>query len=141
MLDDRAMQAETIVEAIATHEALRPTVWTGHLVLHGTDAERSAAFYEQLGMRTVVVMPPFAIMELRGGTHLVIRTSLDHAPAAAPFDLMVEDLPAARAAWRGAGIAVSEVRRDELDIHDVFTVTDPDGNTIVVNDSHVVGPA
>jgi hypothetical protein len=34
---------------------------------------------------------------------------------------------------------VSDIGKDTLGIHRVFTLTDPDGNSIVVNDSHVVG--
>jgi len=138
---DQQVQESEIEAAIAAHEALRPTVWTGHLILYGTDAERSASFYETVGMRRVAVMTPFAIMELRGGTHLVIRTGDKAAPQAAPFDFMVEDLPATRATFDAAGVPMSEVTRDELNTHDQFVITDPDGNTIYVKDSHVVGPA
>lgn len=140
MVDQRTHDDE-IQAAIAAHEAQRPRVWTGHLVLYGTDAKRSAAFYETLGMRRVAVMEPFAIMELRGGTHLVVRTADQPQSAAAPFDLMVEDLHATRRRLIEAGIPAGEVVRDELDIHDQFVITDPDGNTMFINDSHVVGPA
>lgn len=135
------VQENEIEAAIAAREALRPTVWTGHLILYGTDAERSAAFYEIVGMRRVAVMAPFAVMELRGGTHLVIRTAEKPAPQPAPFDFMVDDLPATRAKFDAAGVPMSEVTRDELNTHDQFVITDPDGNTIYVKDSHVVGPA
>jgi|HubBroStandDraft_6_1064221.scaffolds.fasta_scaffold1039596_2 catechol 2,3-dioxygenase-like lactoylglutathione lyase family enzyme len=118
----------------------RPPIWTGHLVLYSTDPERSGAFYEKLGLRPLAVMDQFAVMELRGGTHLVIRLDPDARGRAAEFDLMVEDLDASRDAWAGQGVTVSEVGKDERDIHRLFTVTDPDGNTIVVNDTHVVGP-
>jgi uncharacterized glyoxalase superfamily protein PhnB len=85
-------------------------------------------------------MDEFAVMELRGGTHLVIRRDSHTTGRAADFDLMVEDLDATWQAWRADGVSVSEIGKDERAIHRVFTVTDPDGNTIVVNDSHVVGP-
>ena len=118
----------------------RPHVWTGHLVLHGADPERSARFYEAIGMRRVALLPNAAIMELRGGTHLVVRMAEETTGGPAPFDLMVDDLHETRRRWEEAGLAVSMPSRDELDIHDVFTVTDPDGNIILVNNSHVVGP-
>lgn len=118
----------------------RPPVWTGHLVLYGRDPERSGGFYEKLGFRPVAVMDAFAVMELRGGTHMVVRRDEGATGRPADFDLMVEDLDATREAWQAMGVTVSDVTRDELGIHRVFTVTDPDGNTIVVNDSHVVGP-
>jgi hypothetical protein len=85
-------------------------------------------------------MDAFAVLELRGGTHLVVRRDLEAAGGPAGFDLMVEDLDATRDQWQELGITVSEIGKDELGIHRTFTVTDPDGTTIVVNDSHVVGP-
>ncbi len=117
----------------------RPPLWTGHLVLHSRDPHRSGAFYEKLGLRPVAIMDPFAVMELRGGTHLVVRLDAEAVGMPADFDLMVEDLDATRDAWGAMGVTVSEITKDERDIHRLFTVTDPDGNTIVVNDSHVVG--
>jgi catechol 2,3-dioxygenase-like lactoylglutathione lyase family enzyme len=117
----------------------RPPLWTGHLILYGTDPHRSGSFYEKLGMRPIAVMDAFAVMELRGGTHIVVRKDPNAEGAAAPFDLMVEDLDATREAWESMGVEVSAVGKDELGNHRVFTVTDPDGNTIIVNDSHVVG--
>jgi catechol 2,3-dioxygenase-like lactoylglutathione lyase family enzyme len=118
----------------------RPPIWTGHLVLYGRDPQRSGAFYEKLGFRTVATLDSVAIVELRGGTHLVVRMDPDAQGGPAPFDFMVEDLDSTREAWQSMGIAVSEVSKDDKAIHRIFTVTDPDGNEIVVNDSHVVGP-
>ena len=110
------------------------------MVLYGRDPKRSGAFYQRLGFRPVGIMDAFAVMELRGGTHLVIRLDPEAQGQAAPFDLMVEDLDATRDEWISAGVEVSDIGKDERAIHRVFTVTDPDGNTIVVNDNHVVGP-
>ncbi len=118
----------------------RPPVWTGHLVIHSADPVAAGTFYEGLGFRPVASMDAFAVLELRGGTHLVVRRDPDASGGPAAFDLMVEDLDATRGAWEAAGATVSEVARDERGIHRVFTLTDPDGNAIVVNDSHVVGP-
>ncbi len=127
-------------DGVAEDGGGRPAVWTGHLVVHGTDPARSSAFYANLGMRTVAVMGDVAVMELRGGTHLVVRKDPAARGAPAGFDLMVEDLDATHRAWASKGLAVSEITRDERGIHRIFTVSDPDGNAIVVNDSHVVGP-
>jgi catechol 2,3-dioxygenase-like lactoylglutathione lyase family enzyme len=108
-------------------------------VLYGRDPERSGAFYEKLGLRAVAIMEPFAVMELRGGTHLVVRRDANATGGPAEFDLMVEDLEATRASWDALGISVSEIGVSDNGLHRTFTVTDPDGNAIVVNDSHVVG--
>jgi catechol 2,3-dioxygenase-like lactoylglutathione lyase family enzyme len=109
-------------------------------VLYSEDPKDSGEFYEKLGFRPVAIMDEIAVMELRGGTHLVIRRQRDGEGRAADFDLMVEDLDATWQAWSADGVTVSEIEKDERAIHRIFTVTDPDGNTIVVNDSHVVGP-
>ena len=39
---------------MATTDA-RPGVWTGHLVVSGTDLSASVSFYEDIGMRKVAV--------------------------------------------------------------------------------------
>ena len=117
----------------------KPHVWTGHIVLYGRDSHRSGNFYEKLGFRPVAVRDPWAVMELRGGTHLVVRLDPDAEGKPADFDLMVEDLQATREAWQAMGVPVSEIGKDDMGRHDMFVVTDPDGNTIEVKDSHVVG--
>ena len=77
-----------------------------------------------------------AVMELRGGTHLVLVPGTVTA-GDAPFDLMVEDLDATHREWADQGLDVSSVSHDR--IHDSFVVTDPDGHRVTVNSSHVVG--
>ena len=115
----------------------RPPVWVGHIVLNVSDLDRSAAFWRTIGMRMVEQNPHVAVLELRGGTHLVLVPGEPH-PGGAPFDLMVDDLDATRAAWQEAGLAVSEIARGR--IHNAFTVPDPDGYVVTVNSTHVVGP-
>jgi hypothetical protein len=90
-------------------------------------------------MNPVEIDDKVSVMALRGGTHLVLLRRPDAAPSPARFDLMVEDHEATRAAWEKAGIPVSPITTDERNGHKIFTVTDPEGNTITVNNSHVVG--
>jgi catechol 2,3-dioxygenase-like lactoylglutathione lyase family enzyme len=116
----------------------RPAVWTGHLVVSGRDLAASASFYEAIGMREVGVFDEVAIFELRGGTHLVVRKDPNPEPGPAGWDLMVEDIAASHAEWTSKGLTLSPIEKGS--IHQAFTVTDPDGNTIKVSDSHVVGP-
>jgi catechol 2,3-dioxygenase-like lactoylglutathione lyase family enzyme len=125
--------------AETAHADQRPPVWTGHLVLTGRDPHRSRDFYAGLGLRHVATMDAFTIFELRGGTHLVVRRDGDAAGGPAPFDFMVEDLDATRERWGTLGVPMGDVERDDLGIHRTFTITDPDGNVITVNDSHVEG--
>ena len=116
----------------------RPAVWTGHLVVSGKDLAASTSFYEAIGMRKVGVFDEVAIFELRGGTHLVVRKDPKPESGPASWDLMVEEIAATHADWTSKGLTVSPIEKGS--IHETFTVTDPDGNTITVSNSHVVGP-
>jgi catechol 2,3-dioxygenase-like lactoylglutathione lyase family enzyme len=114
----------------------RPDLWVGHVAMAVSDPGRAHDYYVGLGMRSVHRGDDIAITELRGGTHLVLFPG-NPEPGAAPFDLMVEDLPAAHARFVAAGLDVSDI--DHGDIHDSFSLTDPDGQRISVSNSHVVG--
>lgn len=114
----------------------RPPVWIGHIGMQVADPARSHDFYVDAGMRAVLENDDMAILELRGGTHLLLFRG-DASPGDAPFDLMVEDLDATHADLSSRGLAVSEITRGE--IHDTFTLTDPDGHTVTVHNSHVAG--
>jgi catechol 2,3-dioxygenase-like lactoylglutathione lyase family enzyme len=114
----------------------RPPVWIGHAVLTVSDVDRAADFYGTIGMREIERNPQVAVMELRGGTHLVLAAAPVTA-GDAPFDLMVEDLNATHRAWTEQGLAPGEISHDR--IHDSFVVTDPDGHHLTISSNHVVG--
>jgi catechol 2,3-dioxygenase-like lactoylglutathione lyase family enzyme len=117
----------------------RPGVWAGHIVLQTRDTAVAARFYERIGMRPVEVGEHFAVLEMRGGTHLVILYDPEHVePGAVGWDLMVEDLDAAHDEWQAEGLEVTVIVDGSP--HRSFEVTDPDGHVLVVRDSHVVGP-
>jgi hypothetical protein len=88
-------------------------------------------------MREIEENAHVAVLELRGGTHLVLVPGEPKA-GDAPFDLMVEDLEATHRDWSERGIAVGPIKRGR--IHDAFEATDPDGYRVTVNSSHVSGP-
>lgn len=117
----------------------RPAVAVGHVRLPVTDVGEACGFFARHGMRQVLKRDAFAILELRGGTHLILSAA--EAPVAdgerAPFDLMVDDVDAAHAGFKADGVAVSAIERGS--IHDSFTVRGPSGYAIPVNSSHVVG--
>jgi catechol 2,3-dioxygenase-like lactoylglutathione lyase family enzyme len=117
----------------------RPDVWVGHVTLGVTDLERANEFWTSLGMRAIERNPHVAVLELRGGTHLVLlpASTAPDPGAQVPFDLMVDDLDAMHARWTDAGMQVSPIERGR--IHDSFTLTAPDGWILTVNSSHVVG--
>jgi len=115
----------------------RPSVWIGHAVLTVGDVDRSADFWQRLGMREVERNEHVAVLELRGGTHLVLVPGAPAENADAPFDLMVEDVDATHAAWEARGLDLSPIERGR--IHAAFMMCDPDGYRVTVNSSHVVG--
>jgi len=115
----------------------RPSVWIGHVVLTVGDVDRSADFWQRLGMREVERNEHVAVLELRGGTHLVLVPGTPAENADAPFDLMVEDVDATHAAWEARGLDLSPIERGR--IHAAFMMRDPDGYRVTVNSSHVVG--
>ncbi len=115
----------------------RPPVWIGHVIMAVPDVAKANEFWTAAGMRHIESGDAFAVLELRGGTHLVLLASEEPvaAGARAPFDLMVEDIDAARARYSELGLAPSELERGK--IHDSFTLTDPSGTLVTVNSSHV----
>lgn len=117
----------------------RPPVWAGHLLLRSADPVTAARFYEQIGMRPVQIDGQFAVLEMRGGTHLGIRRDPEHAEAGpAGWDLMVDDIDATHDQWQALGLPVTTIVDGPP--HRSFELTDPDGRVVVVRDSHVIGP-
>jgi hypothetical protein len=113
----------------------RPPVWVGHIVVNATDRAEATRFYLDLGMREIEINDQVSVLELRGGTHLVV---VGGDPAAdAPFDLMVDDIDGAHEKWAELGMEPSSIERGR--IHDKFFLTDPSGTRITINSSHVVG--
>lgn len=132
--------AFTATQPESTSNDPRPGVAIGHIGPHPvTDLDAAVRFFEQIGTRTVAVMPAMAILELRGGTHLIVRKVDRVDPGAtASFDLMVDDIDAAHASLDTAGLAPSEIERGG--IHSSFSVVDPSGTVVPVTSSHAMGP-
>ena len=74
----------------------RPPVAVGHVRLTVSDVGAAARWLEEVGLRPIVTRGELAVLELRGGTHVVVRQAEQPAEpgAAAPFDLMVDDVDA-----------------------------------------------
>src|SRR5262245_37372144 len=116
----------------------RPPIWVGHIVLETDRLVETERFMRALGMRPIVKRSEFAVLELRGGTHLVLVAKADVVAGEAGFDLMVEDLQATHAAWERAGLAPSPIERISPE-HERFVVREPAGNLIAVFSNHVSG--
>ena len=116
----------------------RPPVAVGHVRLGVTDVGAAARWLETVGLRPIVTRDELAVLELRGGTHVVVRPA-DPPPAGAvaPFDLMVDDIDAAHRDYAAKGLSPSEIRRGR--IHDSFEIPGPGGWTFTVNSSHASG--
>lgn len=114
-----------------------PPVWVGHVSLSVSDFPRSLEFFQKLGMRTIVAKDSIAVLELRGGTHLVLRKVDAAPPVEVYFDLMVDDLSGLREALLEDGLEPTPI--DKGRIHSSFQVVEPSGNTVRFNDSHIVG--
>jgi hypothetical protein len=117
----------------------RPPVAVGHVRLNVVDVGAAARWLETVGCRPIVTMDELAVLELRGGTHVVVRRAepLPHPGSGAPFDLMVDDIDAAYRDYDEKGLLPSPVRRGR--IHDSFDLAGPDGWTFTVNSSHASG--
>ena len=119
----------------------KPAVAIGHVDLLVTNVAQAVGFFMQLGMRHIHQNPDFAVLELRGGTHLVLEEpekgdtiSQGQTP---PFDLMVEDLHSAHQECEKLGMKPSAIESGR--IHSNFYLNGPDGYQIRMTSSHTSG--
>ena len=113
----------------------RPPVWIGHVAMHTTKVAESSEFMQLIGMRLVAGGDEFAVLEMRGGTHLVLTSDVESRLVKGSFDLMVEDLDATHARFAGLGLEPGVIERGK--IHDCFELREPGGSLITFNSSHV----
>jgi hypothetical protein len=114
----------------------RPPVAVGHIRLQVSEVGPTAEFFETIGMRRIVRQKSFAVLELRGGTHLVLsETSKKIRPGtAAPFDLMVDDVAATHGEFATLGLEPTPISSGS--IHSSFHVETPDGYKLKITSSH-----
>jgi hypothetical protein len=116
----------------------RPPVWVGHVILETDRLAESEQFMRKIGMRSVVQRPEVAVLELRGGTHLVLIAKAGAAPGDAPFDLMVEDLQATHQRFIELGLDPTPIVPASSN-HECFSVREPAGHVITFMSNHVSG--
>ena len=121
-----------------SEQDLRPPVWVGHVVLETDRLEETAQFMRNIGLRPIVQRPDVAVLELRGGTHLVLVAKPEVVAGEASFDLMVEDLRATHRHFIGVGLAPTPIETVS-DNHERFRVREPAGNIISLFSNHVSG--
>jgi catechol 2,3-dioxygenase-like lactoylglutathione lyase family enzyme len=107
----------------------------GHVTLPTPDLPATRDFMVKLGMRPIAQGDDFAVLELRGGTHVLLLPSAQTASGSAYFDLMVDDLDATHDRFQALGLAPSEIRSGR--VHRSFTIDAPSGHTFTFNSSHV----
>lgn len=117
----------------------RPSVAVAHVVLATDRMEESLAFMEAIGMRRLFEGPQVSILEVRGGTHLVLMRKDEVAAGPASFDLMVDDLHATHRRFASLGLAPSAIEARPAIDHEVFTVCEPAGHVITFFSSHASG--
>lgn len=134
---------------------LLPAAALAHFVMKVENVETSYQFYSGLGLRPVDRFPGMAIVELRGGTHLLpVQKGNEqtddllnsHSGQRAEYhretlDLMIaghakQDLETYREALVGKGYVPSEIADTSLYGHAYFSLPDPDGNGITFYTSH-----
>ena len=113
----------------------RPRVWIGHVTLPTQDIPGTRDFMLKLGMRAIADGDDFAVLELRGGTHLLLLPAEAPVSESANFDLMVDNLEATHEELHCLGLAPSTIEKGR--IHNSFTVTAPSGHSITFNSTHV----
>ena len=112
----------------------RPGIAIGHVSFGVKAVAEHVAFFETLGIRTIFSNDDYAVQELRGGTHLVLRVAQDIDTTAVAFDVMVDDVDAWRRKCIAANLSASEISRGR--IHASFEVTTPDGRALRITSSH-----
>jgi catechol-2,3-dioxygenase len=129
----------------------------GHLVFKVVDLKRSCQFYSNLGIPPFFTDDEVAIIELRGGTHLILLsvdsmagegiaeslTGQFHKRFSEQFDLMIEgkgldELKNYRSEIINRGIAAGEIPDETFFGHHLFCTKDPDGNGITIYTSHSI---
>ena len=128
-----------------------------HLVFKVADLKRSCQFCSNLGIPPFAIDGKVALIELRGGTHLLLLevdqlaggdvvesvTGQFHERFSEQFDLMIigkgmNELENYRSELVSRGIAAGEIPDEKFFGHYLFCIKDPDGNGITIYTSHAI---
>ena len=129
----------------------------GRLAFKVADLKSSCQFYSKLGLPPFATDDKVAIIELRGGTHLLLLsvdepagedvaeslTGQFHKRFSEQFDLMIKgkglnELKKYRSELISRGIAAEEIPDETFFGHYLFCIKDPDGNGITIYTSHAI---
>ncbi len=117
----------------------RPPVAVGHVTLPVRNVPTTSAFLQQLGLLKIFEKDTFAVLELRGGTHLILEKSRKRTKQGtqAPVDFMVDDVKKARANYAKMGLKPTRIKSGT--IHSSFSIPGPDAWTFKITSSHTGG--
>ncbi len=120
----------------------KPQVAVGHISLTVSNIEASHQFYVDAGLRSFAKGDDLAILEMAGGTHLILfpRGGPEEGQAQS-LDLMIpgrtlDELTAYRSRLTAKGVAASPIPEQKFYGHYRFTAPDPDGHEITFFTSH-----
>jgi catechol-2,3-dioxygenase len=132
-----------------------PAAALGHFVMKVNDVGASYEFYKKFGLRPIGIFSDVAIIELQGGTHILLFNKNDELPfslspshlgqrgafSSERLDLMIDsksrsDLELYSASLMEHGLSVDEIAPDHFFGHYYFQLADPDGNGVTVYTSH-----
>ena len=134
-----------------------PALAVAHLVFKVADLKSSCQFYSNLGIPPFAIDEEVAIIELRGGTHLLLLevnqlagedvaqslTGQFYKRFSERFDLMIKgkglnELKKYRLELVSRGITAGEIPDETFFGHHLFCIKDPDGNGITIYTSHAI---
>lgn len=132
-----------------------PAAALGHFVMKVQNVEASYDFYTGLGLRAFGTFPGMAIVEMRGGTHLLLFQKDDDQAgslqnshngqrpgfSSEKIDLMIAgrtkaDLERYRIGLIDKGYSPTAIADGQLYGHHFFSMQDPDGNGISFYTNH-----
>jgi len=132
--------------------APRSDLAPGHIVVPDKNLDSSLSFYRAIGLPEGELEDDLALLELRGGTHVLLiqengryanqyESSRYGQREPETFDLMIrgktrEALEEYRDGMVSAGIEAGGIPDELLYGHYYFTLTDPDGHRITIYTSH-----
>ena len=114
----------------------RPPVAIGHVRLESHEVAETIDFFRALGLRHIFRSEHFGVLELRGGTHLIVseRAKPVRKGTEAPFDIMVDNLETTRKAYEKKGFEPTDITSGS--VHSSFFIRAPSGHKLKITSSH-----
>lgn len=114
----------------------RPPVAIGHVQIKSHVVDETIDFFKELGLRSIFRNERFGVLELRGGTHLIVskRDKPIRRLTAAPFDIMVDDIEKTQKQYAKKDLDPSEITSGS--IHSSFFIRTPSGHKLKITSSH-----